>query len=471
MEAPIRYHPTSMKQIRAGVAACLVAASLVRGLVAQEPAGKAVIERTGAHFRLVLHPDDLADELAATLADAALAKVEQLWPVAQKLTGAKARAVHEIHLYREVIDYRLVERAQSPWRFVCDAFVARDGIGHVTLTPRLDPALLAHIGLPQSTAEGLLWIAAQQVIAPCVAETDIAMWVEFALVIGAVEAVTNPTRAAGRDAAFDARRAAIAGWRNHTEGVSLARLVECADKQPDTAEKWRWFASSLAVVAQAMAVADARWASRLLEKHKLAKGQTGRPALQRAVAKKVFGKDWRAAERVFEQVMADTTPTWVVGAPLWQPGTPRSLLVGTATDVAGIELGAGHIPAGGFAIVGRLELGPRGKGVEPTVRFGFWTGDEMVANVAYQEMTAWIGVWEPKTERWDQKGQAVGFAGGRPFGFRIEVTADELRQVLDGEQVGTRRHGGRLACDRVTCEVNDRIVWIDELRIEPLAAK
>lgn len=208
----------------------------------------------------------------------------------------------------------------------------------------------------------------------------------------------------------------------------------------------------------------------MLKKHRLPSGQLRRSALQRAAAKAVFGKQWYKAEEAFERVMKSCDPTWLVARPLWQPSPERSMLVGTGAETAAIRTVDGMVPAGDFAVRGRMELGPRPEGSHATVRIVFKLGGRNKVAVAIDDTEAWIRVWDDDKERWiDQESLDLSLVAGQTFEFGIEVTDSELRLFVNGRRLLVWEHGGRVVRDEVGIVVNDRIVWFEDLRLEPLA--
>lgn len=449
-----------MEKCRCRIVPILCLASAAATLTAQAN----VIERAGRNYRVVFHTADLAADVATPLVEAALAAVEEFVPTLKKLVGAPAGTARVIHLYRDEKEYRAVETSDGPWKCLLEAFVTRKGVAHVWLWPQLDAEMFAHTGLPQTTREGLLRVAAKMVIEPKIPDSVIDEWVKWILVMGAVESFTNPEHEDGVDWAHDFRRQTVAAMRGRGEHETLLGITRYAVKVTQRHE-WDWLMCHSALVAQTMATVEPRWARKLLARHRPPRDLRGDLPLRDVAIAAVFGKKMDKATLAFGRIWAAANPQFAHRAGVWNIGAKRSLLVGSREDAASL-LNARPLPAGDYAVAGRMELGP-GRENYVRIAFAFDGGSTLAAH--FEVNAAGVSEWSHAQGRWSQQATVeLPLARDVPFEFRVEVTGSEVRLVVDGTKVCLWRHGGRNVHEFVAIEVNDRVVWLTDLRIEPL---
>jgi hypothetical protein len=177
---------------RSLAAAALVCAFCVPVIAQQGGAQEGnVLERSGKHFKVVFQHGKLKPELAAVLADQAQVSLEAFWPVLNKMLPIKDGPVRRIDLYADEMTYRVAEN-KSPVKCKREAFVGTGLDAHVLLWPQLTPQILTAIGLPGTTIENLRMVAAEQVVASVTPASDEGDWLRRVVVMGAVEAASNP---------------------------------------------------------------------------------------------------------------------------------------------------------------------------------------------------------------------------------------------------------------------------------------
>ncbi|MFO1077432.1 MAG: hypothetical protein U1E73_06875 [Planctomycetota bacterium] len=433
---------------------------------AQATTGQEPLVRGGKHFQVRLHAGDLPPELAVQFADQASALVEDFWPAAQKLVRARDDGKrYDIHLYALAADYRAAETSGSPYRCRVDAFTSKELVGHVLLTPQLTNEQFTIVGLPYDTRQGLLHVAAEQIVAPVVPKDDDG-WCRLVLVMAAIEAATNPEHRLVVDTEFDRRRGQIAHLRMLQVDVSLESFLSPDLTGNDAAYK-RFAETQCALVGQLLATGPANWASQLMTK--LAQPtKKDRVSRRHDVVAAILGKDWKSAQSRFEALCDTMHPMWQVERPCVDVGRERTLLAATG-DVSACIRFQPERREGPFTIHGKAELGP-GATQPMHVTLG-WDGKTMVG-VTFGEGRATIGLWRESDKQWHVESRAdVPIATGKPFAFAVEVTATEVRALVDGALACTWPHTGYSVQFLHFLEVWNRIVWVQDLVIEDLPAR
>lgn len=423
------------------------------------------IERTGDHFRVVFHAGDLPAGIAGVLAEEALAKVESFWPVLHRMFGAKGRDARPIHLYRRAADYLRVERA-SPQPPGLESFVTPEGVAHVRLWPELREELLLHTGVPQSTVDLLLRVAAEQVVKPLLPGSEVDDWLECVLVHGAVEAAANPEHRPGVDAAYDKRRMEIIYRRVEGRTLTLEDALQVDLKARERTD-WDFARNCCAIVAQAMAEVSPRWPRKLLRKPKKPKPPFDDFELRRAAASAVFGRNFTKAGLRFAGVIRGIEPVWDLRSPLFVPRGETCVLAGTRDTPARVQAGAPP-PAGDYVIASKVEM--LGAQLSFRVWFG-WDGKTEVGVLLWPGQVA-ISVWDSEARKWLQQAHEFSKdeAGwGKEYDLRIEVTATEVRVAIDGVRQVAWQHGGREVHAYWGMSVNEGLVNLTGLGIAPLA--
>lgn len=426
------------------------------------------VERTGKRFHIVLRADALDAGLAAKLADEALRTAEGFWPVLERLLPVRSSRPSTITLYHDVAEFRAVER-REPRPFQVEGFVTAALEGHVLMWPTFAPEVLHEIGLPRTVVEELRRVAAEQHIAPLVPEWDTTGWVRTVAVMGAVEAASNPRHEPGVDAMHDGRRVGLVGMRLEGNQNSLRSM--CAfDMDWKDRRSWDVGHQFCAHVAQLLA-SESGWAKKLFRRPR---DKVTGPDVDRrqAALKAVLGNDWEKVEKRWSSLLQSMQPVWSPNEALWAPGRPRSLLVGPVEGVASVRA-VEPPPVGDYVISGRCELGAGPADMEFRVEFG-WDrvqDDASIVGVLFEPAGIGINVFSYAKNKW--LSMAAGERAApekKPFAFRIEITSAEIRVAIDGLPAATWRHGGRETHGVWGFATTNRVVWIDEIRIEPLPA-
>jgi hypothetical protein len=419
--------------------------------------------REGKHFRVVFHGAELTEELAIVLVDECLASAEAFWPTLDKLLPVRVTKPNTIHVYRSEKEYREVETKNGA-RFPLDAIVAKNDEAHVWLHPPLSKEILTAIGLPQPTIDDLRRVAAEQVVAPLAPSNDDQDWLRTVVVMGAVEAAANPRHLPGVDSAHDRRRYHVAASRRDGEHDTFESLLAV---DMTCVERWQWDnrMAWCAWVAQVLATENG-WAKKLLGKQRELKGHVHAYDRRKVAVESVLGNDAAKNEARWQKVCKAIQPVWATRSGVWMIGPQRSMLVGTKVlpaTVDAVELP----PKGDYVISGRCEFGAGNPESDFRVEIG-WDGQSLVgANFHPEGVT--ISVWQQDKEKWDEKGHRdIALGVGKPFGFRVEVTAAEVRAIVDGAPPVVWAYGGREMHTQWSFSCNDRVVWLEGLKIEPL---
>lgn len=430
--------------------------------VAVAPAQDTAIERHGKHFQILCHAGGLDDATAGVMADQALAVVEASWPMLQKLLPGDPPAPAPIHLYGNVKDYRAVEN-QCPLQFHVNGFVAAKGEGHVLLWPELPVALLSAVGLPGPTADLLRQVAAEQAVRPLIDDTVDGHWLRDTLVFGIVGTLVNPRHKPNTDSCDDERRQEAVG-----QGIgNRIGLADLTRRREPTADRGYWLMrqAGLAVLAQHLASIDASWARKLLRAPKPRRPRDPHANALMLRLEEVVGSDWPKAEARFSKTCADLQPLWDTRAPLWQIGPERSLLAGTA-QLAATIWSLVPVPKGDYAISGSFEAAVFGDKPDFRLQLG-WDGKTLVGAYIWPD-GARIDVWDSTVQKWlDGPRQPFQWTVGVRVPFRVEVDGKEVRLMV-GEQRLAWPHAGRELHTNWGCAANDIVVFVRDLRIEPL---
>ncbi len=422
------------------------------------------LERPGQHFQVIFHPGDLPADLAGEFADEAKDVVDGFWPTLAKMVQEpKPTRKRSIHLYAREADFRRAEKASSPYRCPVQVFTAADLTGHVLVWPTLPDAMLRVVRLPYDTRQALLRVAAEQVFSPVVPEGDREGWCRWILVMGAIEAATNPEHRAGRDTGHDDRRDVVVSRR--TQNIDMS-LDLCMSPGLDYRESWQilWAETIGAVLAQNLAAAQRDWAKQLPLRLARSRQRDAKSRRQEAFLG-VLGKGWDRANAAYESLCDTFDPMWEVSRPLVEVGPDRTLLAASGRESASLRA-VQERRAGAYAIRGRAELGPGSK--DPLVVSFGWDGKTFVAAI-FGEGRAEIVVWRESEGRFHMAhGVDAPIESGKPFDFRVEVTAQEVRSFVGGLPACVWAHAGHSVQHMQIVQIKNRVVWIENLVIEDL---
>jgi hypothetical protein len=450
---------------RSLAAAALVCAFCVPVIAQQGGAQEGnVLERSGKHFKVVFQHGKLKPELAAVLADQAQVSLEAFWPVLNKMLPIKDGPVRRIDLYADEMTYRVAEN-KSPVKCKREAFVGTGLDAHVLLWPQLTPQILTAIGLPGTTIENLRMVAAEQVVASVTPASDEGDWLRRVVVMGAVEAASNPKGEYGVDVAFDTRRTWVPPRLEVNSMATLDSLLQidmaCIDR-----DGWNTRVDYCTVVADYLSHTSSGWAKKLLGKQRELKGRVQAYDRRKQAVESVIGADWKKNEERFLKACKAMKPLWGQRVPECVLSSPRFLLAGTKRDSALLSA-VEPPPPGDYVISARCQFGAGDESQGMRIEFG-WDDSSLVAAM-FHPRSASISLWEQSTGKWkDLVEQRVKLPQDEPFDVKVEVTAKMVRIFVGEQQVGEWAPGGRELHRLWGIGVNERVVWVEGPRIAPL---
>jgi hypothetical protein len=428
------------------------------------PAVAEPLERQGKAFHLVFHAADLPPDVATSLADAAIAQLEAFYPALKALVGGSSGKPRPIHLYRDEAAYRAAEVAAQPFRCQVESFVDKANVGHVLLGPKIAASHFVHVGLPHVARDRLLRTAAEQVVAPLVPSSPMRDWVQHVVVVGAVEAFVNPDHECGRDGAYDERRVSLPWWHEQGFEETFDQLVAHSTLIANRAG-WESVMTTSALTAQTLFADNKKgWAKKLLGKHTLPTGKSGELAL-RHVALESGDRHLAKARRRLAEVW-QSSPTLLSREGIWHPSAKRSLLLGVHGLSAVVWTPVTFLPKGDYAWNGTMELV---FGDDSYARIMLGRSEQDTLAVSVHEGKTLVSLWDKVQRKYSQKAHGkANIVEGTSFQFRVEVTATELRVLIDGQLSCTWAHGGRNMHTEVSVETEDCLVWLSDVHAEPL---
>jgi hypothetical protein len=419
------------------------------------------VTRSGPHFAIALRAGSLAPAVAGQLADAALAAAESAWPLCEKLLGARAGKPLTLHLHTEVGSFRPL--AQAAGAGLRDAFAALEqNEAHVLLAPQLSPKVLEHVGLPEPTAHELVRHAALLVAAQTSPAVAADPWLGAVFAWGLLEELQNPEHLWGVDPAYDTRRQPLLRKLEARDPLTIKSTI-LDFEPPATRAAVEEDDGHQCLLARTMRATSKDWAKKLLTKPP--KKLATRAEIRQAAVERAFGTDWIKTEALFTKLHQHAKPVWRVSAPLVAPRGGRLLCAGAPDGSAQFHAIAPP-PAGPYTIRGAFEIHPV---ADDSFRIQLdWDQKSMVG--CFFGVGKWrIETWTAGNAAWEKvaEGKAPIRAGAK-FEGAIEV-GKNVRLLVDGQEVGTWDHGGRDMHGQWSAGVNDCVVWIDQLRIEPAA--
>ncbi len=450
----------------------------------------AIVERQGKHYQVVLHRRDLPEAVAGQLADQAVQALEALWVQLEKLLPGKPPAMSVVHIYRTAADQQQALASQPP-AFPRSGVLDAGGKSHVVLHPELTAEQFAITGVPHATLDSLRFVAAERAVRICVPDPDEANWLRHLIVMGAIELTTNPKHQPGIDGDHDRRREHLAEMQRRNRHNPFEGYLVPEDV-PANATDWEFRLSLLAQAAQLLS-SEPNWVRKLLAKPREPKAKAATPApapahshghghdhgtqpgpspaylRRKAAIGNVLGADWHKIEVRWSKMAKAVAPRFAKRQGEWQPAGGRWLLVGTTETTARVDC-CEPPPDGDYVIRGSCEFGPvkvPANYGELRIEFG-WDEKSLVA-VFLQPRNVTIATWSEEPGWHDEHSQHLPqLEVGAPFQFRIEVTSQEVRVAIDGEPACTWSHGGRQTHVRVDLATNSRLVWLQDVQVEPL---
>ncbi|MCR9247540.1 MAG: hypothetical protein NXI31_21115 [bacterium] len=468
-----------MKQLAVvGILGLLVAANCERAMAQESPAetpfGPA-IERAGKRFEVVFQIADLEADFAGRLADQALLELEQLGEHLEKSVGARFRKPYTVVVLREAAAYvaaqdrhgsfpvpaRPPDGPTNQWSDT-NGFLGKDQRAYVRMGPHLSLPALREVGLPPPTIVAMMRVAAEVVLHPLVRECAAHDFVVGVLAMGTVETLRNPGLEYDVDAAFDRRRETVIGRRLLGDEFSLDTVVDVSHSWE---ESWQWGVAQIkwAVLAQCLRQKDPRWARKLVKWRPGRRIRGREDAERRAAITAVVGRDWAAASHRFATMVDAFAPRWSAFRDVWAPGK-RGLLVGMAEYTAGFSNSRPWEP-GAFAVSARVELGPGETAFMIDVSHA--GGDRVTA--CFHTGKAGFYRLEGKPLQWIMKvDRRVDIRPGKPFDTRVQAELGRVHLFIDDVKICSWEHGFGEPDGRVDMMVGERLVWLENLRFEPL---
>ncbi len=439
--------------------AVVAALSLAVATPAQSPEP---LVRPGPHFVVHWHSGALPAPLAARLADEALATAESVWPRLEELLSLRTCKPATIHVYADDAPFRAIEKQHSSVTVPVESLGRLEAQeAHVLLWPHLSKQALEIVGLPSTTSQAIVLRAAQLVAAQYAPTAARDPWLAEVFAYAVLESLVNPRHQFGLEPAYDTRRAFLYQCMEERRELPLQGTV-LDFEVPKTRRDLDDDEENKCLMAQMMAATAPGWARKLLGQP--GKKLTARAEVRFAAVEAVLGGNWPKTEARFAKLCLTVRPVWKENGPMIARRGERLLMAGDVDHTASFH--AVQLPAkGDYAVRGSFELRPCS---DDAFRLQLdWDGKTMVGcffSVGKFRIGRWAtgGEWETLME-----GKAP-IVANRPFEAAVEV-GTTIRVVVAGSEVGTWSCGERPMHGRWSVAINDCVVWIENLRIEPLA--
>lgn len=414
----------------------------------------------GKHFQVECRATAALADSAPKLGEAALAAVEAAWPVLEKQLPPPHQLPVPLILYTDRVEY---ERAVAP---VVGAHepreheVAADGSqAHVLLWPQLSPKALARIGLPRTTAQGLVKAAAEALARRTLGKRP-EPWLAEVIALGVLELHTNPKRQFGVDPHYDARRIDLAYWRDGNRLPNLQGLLP--EAKLGTSRAGRDQASDRrALVAELLLTAEAgnlrKAAGKWLERK-------GAPTDREALVQALLG-DWSKAEPRFSALAKAAAPVWQASSEvMWREGDSWWLVGAPERHVCVYHVAPP--PAGDYTIRGTFRLEPFEDAPSFRVQLDQVANDLLC--VFFDAPNVTISQWQPATSTWRDLASAPGrYAVRSPTDFRIDIVESTIQVAIDGQEALRHSCTGRTLHGRWGVASGDTLVQLDGLSVAP----
>ncbi|MFT4843713.1 MAG: hypothetical protein ACI8UD_002943 [Planctomycetota bacterium] len=426
------------------------------------------VERSGEHFAVSFAGGALPADLTGKLADQAVAAAEKSWPAVSKLLGMRKATPPTLHIYTDVAAYRKLEQTFAPKKLPQPFFVQlEEQEAHLLLWPALSQQALEVVGLPGTTRQMLLRAAAQLMAAQYSSAAAADPWLAEVFAYAVLESIVNPKHEFGRDPAYDSRRLRLCfdleqGKERELRGTYMDFSLPSSQKEADKQEELK------CIMSQIMAGTKKGWARKLLPKasKRASKRRKAAPAVvtrSKAVAA-VLGKSWSKIESSFSTMCMKVQPLWRAGGATFSRHELGMLAVGTKETAASCT--AREPPdAVPYAIRAKCKLHPC---EVDSFRVQLdWDQSSMIG--------CFFGVGEVSVRRWQTgasewqelaKGKAP-INAGQSFEAAVEVT-DTVRLLVNGHEYAKWDRGTRAMSGMWSINVNDCVLWIEQLRIESL---
>lgn len=443
------------------IAACAFASSwfgATATATAQEP-----VVRPGPHFTVRLYASKLWPAVAGRIADEAQKAAESCWPLLDEWLGVKLTKPLLLHVYAEEAEYRAKEQATNP-KIPLESFAQlAAGEAHLLLWPILSAKAVEIVGLAEPTRQALIARAAQLAAAQYAPFAIDDPWLGEVFSYAVLEAIVNPRHEFGLDPAYDTRRYKVAYRLAERQPVLLHPTI--LDFDPGTTRaSFDEDEAAKCLLARMLAMSGKGWAKKLFTKPN--KKLTARAEIRSAAVDRALGTDWLKTESLFAKHCQSIRPVWRETRPMASYRDQRLLCVGTQEHSMQFEANEMPPAKGDYRVVGKFELLPCG---EDSFRLQLdWTEKSMIG--------VFIGVGKYSIEKWLPGNEWQKLAEGKlpvfprkKFEAAVEVGTN-VRLLIDGQELATWNPGDRTMRGRWSFGVNDCVVWVENLRLEPVVA-
>lgn len=429
----------------------------------------AFVDRGDKHFSVRLYPGKATPKLASRLADECWSAVERAAKVIKKAWRLPERPV-VIHVYleREGFDAAAKEHgSQYPY----DAFLVGNAAAVIAMAPQLPLETLSDLGLPETVTCAIIEQAARAVAA----QSDVgavATWPCEVFGAGMMEAAINPSGKDNVNLLFDQRSVTTSNAGESRDSLEVYAVLmgpygrlQLGLGLPDR----QLHLGNASWAARTCAKASRSWAKKLLtmpQKLKaLGKGSPDSRTVHFAVMNRALGKNPGKVEKQFLKLRERAEPTWARDRGLAAKRDGRVLLAGDAANLAQI-IYQPKLPKGPFVVRAKVQFAA---GEDPGLRVVLdWDGKTTVGALIRNDACAFAiskdGKWQQRVSE-DHK-----LPIGRVAEVAVEV-ASELRILVDGQVVVSRKCPERDMHRGLTFATNDSVVWLEDIRVEKLRSR
>ncbi|HEX6812828.1 MAG TPA: hypothetical protein VF384_14475 [Planctomycetota bacterium] len=421
--------------------------------------------RPGAHFVVHFHGGKLPAALAGKLADESLAAAESAWAKIAELLSLREQKPPAVHVYAEEAAFRAVEKRLGGGGVPVESLGKLDAQeAHVLMWPQLSEKALAIVGLPSPTAQAIVSRAAQLSAAQQAPAAVKDPWLAEVFAYAVLESIVNPKHTFGLEPAYDTRRSFYFQLLEARQPPQLKSMVldfevPATRRDHDDEEERK------CTMAQMMSATGGTWAKKLLSKP--AKKITARVEARLQAIESVLGDNWVRTESLFSKMGQIVKPVWKENLPMTAVRGKRLMMAGNDDHTASFHA-VQLPPKSDYAIRGTFELHPCG---DDSCRVQLDWDEKSMIGVFLR-----VGKWQVKRWQtggdWEQlKEGNAPIAPKQPFEVGVEVTKAAVRVLIGGVEVGTWPCGDRAMRGRWLMAVNDAVLFLENLRLEPLAAK
>ncbi len=420
--------------------------------------------RTGPHFVVHFHAGKLAAELTGRLADEALAAAEYAWAPAERLLGTQRGELTTIHVHAAESAYRTLARQHSTNNGFLPQFLRHaEKEAQVAMLPELAPADLTILGLPRTTKDSIVLVAAEAFAsqrAPVVA-TD--PWLAQVFAYGVLEGKQAQASVYGVDFVFDNRRFNYAG-RDDAPMLQLALM----SKPPKDGGEFTMAEEIKVFAAQLFAGSGNDWARKLLQSPSKALKEVR--FVREAAVERMLGKDWAKTQAKWHKQIKAAKVPFSIASPLVTHLGKRLVLVGNENRSCTVYA-EDPVPAGAYRILATCEL--TSAATDSPFRIQLDAQDAGMLGVWLRKGRVHLDQWTQATDDWDVlvEGKAP-ITRGIAFTVAIEVGAEPGKLVvrIDGQEVLRWDCSKRTMRGKWSLANGEGVGYVEGLRIEPITA-